>query len=485
MIACRAFVALVAVLYPGLLAAQVPGDEAARVARVERSLPPAVAVVGRPVPLATIGERMARYGVPGVSIAVIDDGRIAWAKGYGVADARTGTPVTPLTLFQAGSITAPVAAAMLALVEAGRLDLDTDINTALTSWQVPPHDFDSTVTLRRIASHTAGLTVEGFPGYDRGEPLPTVLEVLRGEGNTPPVTVDVAPGATWRYSGGGYTVMQQAMEDVAHTPFAALMDSLVFRPIGMSRSSYEQPRPESGQEAAASGHDDAGAVMPGGWRVHPELAAAGLWTTPSDLARFVIEMQASRRGESRLLSQATTETMLTPVMNDYGLGLEIPRPAPPAPPMRIFRNTGFSAGYRALAAGFLEHGAGAVIMTNGDRGLPLIDEIVRALAAEYGWEGFSVNRVPLVTLSPARRASIATSYAVEGTPATFTLTWTEDGFLRLEGESVLDGDLIPIAETTLVDGDNNRVLRVDWDGDRVVRLVSRTGLVAVPRGAVD
>ncbi len=472
---------LIAVGFPLLLRAQVPADQAARVTRIEHNLHPAVAVIGRPVPTATIQDRMTRYGVPGVSIAVFDSGRIVWAKGYGVADAAKGTPVTPTTLFQAGSVAAPVSAAMLALVEAGRLDLDADINTALTSWQLPAHDFDSTVTLRRIASHTAGLSVGSFGGYPRSEKVPTTLGVLRGEGSTPPVTVDMTPGTVWRYSGGGYLVMQQAMEDVTHTPFAALMDSVVFRPLGMTNSSYLPP-PEARWGEAASGHDFSGAVAPGGWRIYPELAAAGLWSTPSDLALLFIEIQNSLRGESsRLLSQTTTETMLTPVMNDFGLGVVIPHPAPPAPPMRIFRNTGASAGYRVLAVGFLEHGAGAVIMTNGGGGFPLINEIFRALATEYGWEGFPVNMVPLVTLSPARRASIATTYTVEGTPATFTLTWTDEGFLRLASKEILGGDLIPIAQTTLVDGDNERVLRVDWDGDRVVRLVSRTGLVAVPR----
>jgi len=482
MISCRTAAVLISIGYPGMLAAQVPADQAARVARIERSLAPAVAVAGRPVPLATIEERMARYGVPGVSIAVLDSGRILWAKGYGMADAAQRTPVTVTTLFQAGPITAPVAAAMLALVEAGRLDLDADVNGVLTSWQLPAYPFDSSVTLRRIASHTAGLTVSGFPGYARGEKVPTTLEVLRGEGNTPPVVVDVEPGTTWRFSSGGYLVMQQAMEDATRTPFATLMDSLVFGPLGMTRSSYAQPLPEALWGEAASGHDHDGTVMAGGWRVHPELAATGLWTTPSDLARFIIEIQQSRRGESsRLLSRAMTETMLRPVMNDFALGFSIPRPAPPAPPMNVFMTSGPTAGYRAMATGFLEHGAGVVIMTNGDGGFPLIDEIFRALAAEYGWEGFPVDRVPLATLSPARRASIATEYTVEGTPATFTLTWTEEGFLRLVGEMIVGGDLIPISETMLVDGDNDRVIRIEWNGDRVVRLVSRTGLVAIPK----
>lgn len=481
MISRRTVAFLVSVAYPGLLAAQVPADQAAHVARIEKSLVPAVAVMGRPVPLATIQERMARFGVPGVSIAVVDSGRMLWAKGYGVADAAKRTPVTVTTLFQAGPISAPVTAAMLALVEAGHLDLDADINTALTSWKLPSYPFDATVTLRRIASHTAGLTVSGFPGYARGEKVPTTLGVLRGEGNTPPVIVDVAPGTEWRFSSGGYMVMQLAMEDVTGTPFVTLMDSLVLGPLGMTRSSYAQPLPEVRWEEAASGHDHDGAVMAGAWRVHPELAATGLWSTPSDLARFIIEIQRSRRGESsRLLSRTMTEAMLTPIMNDFGLGFAIPRPQPPAPPMNVFISSGPTAGYRAMATGFLEHDAGVVIMTNGDGGFPLIDEILRALAVEYGWEGFAVRQVPLVTLSPGRRASIATTYTVEGTPATFTLTWTEEGFLRLESELILDGDLIPVDQTTLVDGDNDRVLRVEWDGDRVARMVSRTGLVAVP-----
>jgi CubicO group peptidase (beta-lactamase class C family) len=127
--------------------------------------------------------------------------------------------------------------------------------------------------------------VSHCPGYARGETVPTTLGALRGEENTPPVTVEVTPGTSWRYSGGGYRVMQLAMEDVTHMPFATLMDSLVFRPLGMTRSSYAQPLPEARWCEAASGHHHDGTVMPGGWRIHPELAAAGLWTTPSETWR--------------------------------------------------------------------------------------------------------------------------------------------------------------------------------------------------------
>jgi CubicO group peptidase (beta-lactamase class C family) len=187
----------------------VPAAVEARIARVESGLLPPIVVAGRPVPPMTLSARMAGLKVPGVSIAVINDGAVEWAKGYGVVEAGTTNPVTSRTLFQAASISKPVAAlAALRLVEQGKLALDEDVNAKLTSWKVPENEFTKTekVTLRRLLSHTAGLTVHGFSGYPAGTPVPTLVQVLDGAkpANSAAVRVDVVPGTIMRYSGGGF-----------------------------------------------------------------------------------------------------------------------------------------------------------------------------------------------------------------------------------------------------------------------------------------
>ena len=230
----------------------VVDSTAARVARVTSSIATsAVVVEGRPTEVATLAERMGHYHVPGVSVAVVDGGRIAWARGFGVKQAGTRDSVTATTLFQAASISKPVAAtATMRLVQQGKLDLDADVDRYLVSWKLPESRFTASekVTLRRIVSHSAGLTVHGFPGYAAGAPVPSVVQVLAGTkpvANTPPVVVDTFPGAIGRYSGGGVTIEQLVLTDVTGRPFPELMRDLVLRPAGMTHSTYEQPLPES------------------------------------------------------------------------------------------------------------------------------------------------------------------------------------------------------------------------------------------------
>ena len=249
-------------------------DDSDRVERVMHGLRPPVEVEGHPTTRWTLAERMTHYKVPGVSIAVIEGGHIAWARGFGVKEAGNSDPVGLTTLFQAASISKPIAAtAMLRLVERGTLELDTDVNHYLTSWKLPDNEHTAVekVTLRRIASHTAGLTVHGFPGYKPTEPLPTVVQILDGvsPANTEPVRVDTTPGTVECYSGGGTTVMQQLLVDVTGNPFPALMQELVLDPAGMTHSTFEQALTATRATEAARAHDEDGNPIPGGWHVYP------------------------------------------------------------------------------------------------------------------------------------------------------------------------------------------------------------------------
>jgi CubicO group peptidase (beta-lactamase class C family) len=371
-----------------------------RIRAVETGLMPEVIVKGRPVPRHTIEERMKALNVPGVSVAVIRNYEIEWAKGYGFADVTTKRPVTTETLFLAGSISKPVAAAgALSLVEQGKLKLDDDVNRYLKSWKVPENEFtkEQKVTLRRLLSHTAGLTVHGFPGYSVASSAPTIPQILDGvkPANTPAVRVDLVPGSTFRYSGGGYTVAQLIMTDVTGLPFPDFMQRAVLGKVGMGQSTYANPLPQRLAAVAASGYTGNGDALPGRYHTYPEMAAAGLWTTASDLARFVIEIQKAREGRSnQILRQTTIEEMLRPEKENYGLGFSVNE----RNGLKRFGHDGADAGFQALLSATLD-GRGVVVMTNSENGQRLASEIELAVAAAYGWPDKPRER-EAITMTP-------------------------------------------------------------------------------------
>jgi len=394
----------------GSLAASQTAAEA-RAERVERGLLPGIVISGRPLPANSLADRMAALKVPGVSIAVINDGVIEWAKGYGLVEAGSATPVTSRTLFQAASISKPVAAlAALRLVEQGKLTLDEDVNAKLASWKVPDNEFTRTekVTLCRLLSHTAGLTVHGFGGYPADAPVPTLVQALDGQkpANSAAVRADAVPGSLWRYSGGGYTVMQQLMIDVSGKPFPALLSELVLAPLGMTDSSYEQPLPVDRRDAAASGHLPDGRLIPGRYHTYPEMAAAGLWTTPTDLARFLLEVQRALQGRSSVLTAGMARQMTTAVKGSYGLGLSLQGTGLSA----SFGHGGSNEGFMCAMTAFIGSGRGAVVMTNGDNGGRLMTEVLRSIAREYGWLTHQPKQKTVVRVNPASLAPLVGRY---------------------------------------------------------------------------
>jgi CubicO group peptidase (beta-lactamase class C family) len=338
----------------------------------------------------TLQERMAHYGITGLSVAVISNFGVEWAKSYGLANADTQAAVTPRTLFQAASISKSVATVgALRAVAEGRLSLDDDINRFLCSWQLPvnEHTAAAPVTLRRLLGHTAGTTVSGFRGYAAGEVVPTLRQILDGEApaNTPPIRVDLRPGTEWRYSGGGYCIVQQALVDIYRRPFPELMQAFVLDPTGMTRSLYSE-RLSSRRQAVGAGHRSDGSVIPGKWHAYPELAAAGLWSTPTDLARFAIAMQRTLRGEEAgAFSKAIAQEMVsTTVADGYGLGLFVDRRGDEV----YYGHDGANDGYRCTMRWHQSAGCGAIIMTNSDNGGAVLPELMAAIAAEYEWPGY-------------------------------------------------------------------------------------------------
>jgi CubicO group peptidase (beta-lactamase class C family) len=378
-----------------LAAAGAHADDSAAIARIESGLRPEIALADVPVAPLTLLDEMKRLNVPGVSVAVIRDGKVAWTRGYGVA--WTGGPaVTPQTLFQAASLSKPVSSmAALRMVEQGKLDLDAGIDQALTSWTLPKGD--GTPTLRQLLSHTGGMSVSGFPGYAAGKNVPTLQQVLDGAApaNTKAIRVIAAPGSAFRYSGGGYTVVQQAMIDRAGQPFDAILRELVLAPLGMTASTYAQPLPPE--------------LAPGGAHTYPEQAAAGLWTTPNDLARFAIAIQQGAAGATGgVLTPAMTRTMLQPVKNNYALGLSIQDGG------KGFSHGGSNEGFKAMFYAAVADGSGAVILTNGDNGIDVAAGLMRAIAYEYKWDTNQTKLRKAVALAPETRRTLVGSYQLDG-----------------------------------------------------------------------
>ena len=331
--------------------------------------------------------QMQEHEIPGLSLAIIQEGKIVKAQGYGFRDKSGKTPVTTSTLFQAGSVSKSVAAlGALLLVEQGMLSRDADVNTKLQTWKVPENEYtkEKKVTLRRILSHSAGLTVHGFPGYAVGKPVPTLVQVLNGEApaNTAAIRADIIPGSKLRYSGGDYTVMQQMIIDVTGKPFPQFMQEAVLKPLGMTNSTYEQRLSAELATSTASGHYPKSKAVKGRWHIYPEMAAAGLWTTTSDLGRFAIGIQHSLAGESNpVSSQSMTRQMLTTQKDNDGLGVFL---SGEGKRLRFFHN-GRDEGFDATMTAFAETGQGAVIMINANDNSGSVNRIIEVIAQEYHW----------------------------------------------------------------------------------------------------
>jgi CubicO group peptidase (beta-lactamase class C family) len=328
-----------------------------------------------------LDEALKLLDIPSASIALIDEGRIAFARAY-------GKDATPETLYQAASLSKFVAAiGAMRLVQDGALALDQDVNDKLTSWKVPSNEFDAThkVTLRGLLSMTGGIGVPGFLGYEAGAPIPTLRQVLDGvpPANSAPVTVIAVPGSGYRYSGGGYEIAEALMQDATGKPFPQLMQDLVLGPMGMTDSSFDQPPSAALAGKAASGHFSDGKELPGSWHVFPEHAAAGLWSTPTDLAKLLVQLADVWQGLSSIfLRRDTLEEMLTPQNGGpYGLGAAVAGDGASLVLMKRGQNIGYQ-GYLIL---YPASGQGMVVMTNSDNGSKLAEALIKRAASAYGW----------------------------------------------------------------------------------------------------
>lgn len=376
----------------------------------ENSLRHSILISGYPSRKMNILDRMNLYNVPGVSIAIINKGEIAWSRGYGtITNDVNSKQVDAHTLFQAGSISKSLTAfGALLLVQQGKIDLDEDVNTYLRSWKIPENEFTQIekVTLRRLLSHTAGTSVQGFPGYIVGAPVPSTIDVLDGNKplvNTDPVRVVHQPGSKFQYSGGGITIIQLLIEDITGENFDIWMQKNVLDPLGMSDSTFKQPFSHTHADHAAHGHQKNEKVN-GYWHVYPEKAAAGLWSTPTDLAKFVLHIQLALKTETtlllnpNLLQEMVVRQLPSGKAVEPGLGFFIEHEGENL----VFQHEGQDEGFIASLYGFATRDQGFVIMMNNDSGWALMGEITNSIADTYKWPNF----VPLKKESASLNSAV-------------------------------------------------------------------------------
>jgi len=358
-----------------------------KIKRIESNLFPLLQIADSVYKPSSIEQRLKELGINGISIAVINNYKLQWAKGYGMADVKSNTPVSPATLFLAGSISKSInALGVLKLVDKKKIDLNKNINEYLRSWKFPEDSFTKSkkISVANLLSHSAGLSVHGFPGYTPGDSIPTVPQILDGKrpANSAAVRSLFEPGIKFKYSGGGTTITQLIVSDVTGLPYENYMQKEVLKPLGMSNSTFKQPYTKGAYTNYSTAYYAGGNEVSGRFHVYPEMGAAGLWTNPTDLSKFIIETQLSYKGRSnKLLSKETTEKMLTfHVDTAVGLGVFLNKVSG----NQFFSHGGADEGFRATYFGSFEDGYGAVIMVNSDNGR-IMNEILHSIENVYGW----------------------------------------------------------------------------------------------------
>lgn len=382
----------------------VPAPESkATVPELTLGLRQAVRILNRPDKPMTLQQRMNLYGVPGISIAIMEAGEIVSIHTAGVRDLIDKPAVDADTVFQAGSISKPVfATVLLHYRDQYGLDLDANINDLLTSWQLPKHRWSGKreVTLRQLLSHTAGMSLHGFSGHAVGEAIPNLTEILSGSppANGMPVTVDVEPGTEFRYSGGGYVLAQLALEDVSGTELEEMARSKLFQSLNMNRSSFFQPLVAELESNAAKGYGPRGNPVPGSAHLYGAQSAAGLWTTPSDLLKWSASLwRASRGHNNEIVSPEAAAEMLHNEVAPVGLGLFVGKTGETT----YFSHSGSNAGFEAKIIVFEQSGDGIGVMTNSNMGYILIEEIILRAAEIYGWDDIRPKTKMVLEVEPS------------------------------------------------------------------------------------
>jgi len=324
----------------------------------------------------------------GVSVALIDNYELVWAKGFGVTEIGTTDSVTDQTLFQAASISKPVTAlAIMKKVQEDKISLNDDVDDQLTSWHIPKNNYtnSSAVTVKQLLSHTGGVANSFYyiPGYTEADRLPTIIDCLNGRmpAQNDPVKIIAMPGSQFSYSNCGYWILEALLEDLERKKFERLVAEEILTPIGMLNSTFESVLSSLRFKSIAAGHLDNNKLIEGKYyRIRPQ-SSGGLWSTPTDLAKFLIAIQKSRRADiNDIISKDNATLMTTPVMGSYGLGFsnEVRGTG-----VRFFGHDGHNIGYICSMIGSHDKGIGVVIMTNSENGWKAVNKIKKHVGRKF------------------------------------------------------------------------------------------------------
>jgi CubicO group peptidase (beta-lactamase class C family) len=431
------FVCIQSSILFGQTTKKYPQEIELKIQQVESNLMGNVQIENIPSPKWTLEERMRFYHANGLSLSVIKDYKIEWSKNYGWADSLEQRPVTDQTRFQVASNSKSLnAIGVLKLVQDGKINLDTDINQYLKSWKFPYDSLsrNKKITVANLLSHTAGLSTHGFPGYKKGDSIPSLIQILDGAfpANSQMVRSEFEPSLMFQYSGGGTLISQLIIQDVTGLPYDEYMRKNVLEPLEMRHSSFTQPPLKINEFNLASGYYDNGMKVDGNYNIHPEQAPAGLWSTSTDLAKYVIETQLALVGKSqKVLSQKMTKLRLTPYIDkNAALGVFVEDRGG----VNYFNHGGVNEGFVSQYVGSFEGGNGVVVMTNTLNPL-MLDEIINSVASTYKWKNFTPVVRKVISLPDSLIVEYIGNYQIE--TDTLTIEKKTDGIYinKLKGDS--------------------------------------------------
>jgi CubicO group peptidase (beta-lactamase class C family) len=339
---------------------------------------------------ATVEQTMLKHGLHGLSVAVIENYRVSWSRAWGVKSSDGEEKIDVSTAFNIASIAKPVTATLVAmLAEKGLIDLDESVSTYLRRWQLPnsEHTRSVDITLRHLLSHTSGATQHGYKDFYAGEKVPTVVDVLNG-GNLPgteKLDIDFKPGSHWRYSGGGYVIAQIAVEDHLQRSLAELAAEFIFQPLEMRNTTMLRPDEVGFLRNVAKAHDESGAVISTGLPICPQISASGLWSTPTDMGRFLIEMQNALRGsQTEIVSHAVAKLVTSEILDGFGLGWAL---FDPVGYMEAFSHGGANTGTGGRVYATMDGGNGIALFGNGPNSIrePVLEKFRESIVDAYDW----------------------------------------------------------------------------------------------------
>lgn len=365
-----------------------------RKAQLERGIRGQVKFLGEPENFSSVTGKMSEYNIPALSLAVINQGEIAWADIYQNANFSKEQKLDCTSIFQAASLSKPVTfLAAVRMYAAGEIDLDKNIQNYLKDFVLPQgkQTAENPVTFRNIFSHTSGINSGGYQGYAKDLALPADRDILKGSAgvNTPAIEVVTPPNETLAYSGGAYTLAEQALQDIYNDEFSNIMKKWILEPAGMKHSEFTQPLPASKSDQVAKGYTQSGGLVDGGWRNHPEQAAAGLWSNSIDMATFLIEIYRAYQGKSSIFSQSDIKSIISHERDGHVYGFILNRSGDDI----SITHYGGNAGYRTGMTISLTSGNGLVYLINSDNGGPLGNELMLSASQVYNWQHFKQTNV--------------------------------------------------------------------------------------------